>query len=385
MRQIFTALVMTMLFYACQEKQSEHVNYTHHLTATDSISFKNPPYSYYMSWYNQLAEDTLIRKGVGENNTLELIDLKNQKFIDIYKFKKVSDLGVGNINGFKYINQDSVFLFNQTQLIITNIDNDTINNVYDIKGDYDGLWYPLSLSNGSDIVYRDKKMYFGKNDFEYTNTNAYYDSPLLMELDLESNTTRQFKNIHFPEEYYDKCWQDNLVNFSISYNPKTEKFIFNFPISHQLHVFDPKNNELTKHHIQSKFVNADIESMKCDLNDADPKKKGFYLFKTSHYYKNIYDPYRDVYYIIVKHGVSDEEAVKLADNFYGTHGVPFSIMVVDKNFNVIGETTFKKKTYTTGDFFVGPKGLYLQKNNTLNPDFDENIIKYDILTPTEIK
>lgn len=375
-------LIALLLLLSCQDKKEYADIHLYGLQIVDSTSIENPSYSYYMSWYNQLKDDTLIRYSSGTDNALELVDLKSKQFIDIYKFKKGSDLGVGRLQGFKYLNRDSIFIFNDTQLVLTNLQNDTIVNVYDVKGDYEGLWYPLSTSNGHDVVIKNNKIYFCKTDFEKTNSNAYYDSPLLMEIDLSSKSTKQYKKIHFPEVYYDKCWQDRLVSYSMYYNSKIKRFVFNFPISHYTYVFNPDNNKIEKYFTPSKYVPEQVERMKCEINDV--QKRRAYLFSKSYYYKSIYDPYRDVYYRIVKHGVDKEDAIKLAQGFYGDHAIPFSIMIIDSDFNVIGETSFPENTYTTGDFFVGPKGLYLQSNNMFNSNFDENIIKYDIFLPKQL-
>lgn len=381
-RLLLSALIVLLIVSCNKSQSSRKIVEKFEIVAIDSLEIKNPNLSYYMSWYNQILNDTLVRFSNGTENVLELVDLKEKKFIDLFKYQKESDLGVGRLQGFKYVNRDSIFIFNDTQLVLTNINNDTIIDIFDIKGDYDGLWYPLSTSNGHDVVLKDSKIYFGKTDFELTNSNTFYDSPLLMEIDLNTKKTKQFKSIHFPEIYYDNCWQNRLVTFSMCYNAKTKRFIFNFPISHNTFVFNPANNRLVKHYTPSKYVPEFVEPMKCNVSDV--KKRRAYLFSKSYYYKSIYDPYRDVYYRIVKHGVDKEDAIKLAQGFYGDHTIPFSIMIIDSNFKVIGETSFPENTYTTGDFFVGPKGLYLQSNNMFNSNFDENIIKYDIFLPKQL-
>ena len=377
-RYLYLYIAFLTLISCGDKKKSIHFD-KYNLQAVDSIQFKNPSYSYYMSWNNQYVNDTLVRLSYGTDNAIELIDLKNEKFIDVYQFKKGTDKGVGRMQGFYYHNRDSLFVFNNTQIVLTNLYNDSIINVYDIKGDYDKLWYPLNTANGNDITLINDKIYFGKTDFEKTNSNAYYDSALLMEIDLKTNTTIQYDKIHFPELYYDKCWQDRLVDYSMIFNPLTKEFIFNFPISHYTYVFNTSKNKFTTHFTRSKYMPDGVETMKC--NTYDVKKRRSYLYSKTYYYKSIYDPYRKVYYRIVKHSVNQEKAIELSDNFYGDHTIPFSIMIIDKDFKVVGETNFPSNTYSTGDFFVGPKGLYIQKNNVFNENFDENIIKYEILLP----
>ncbi len=50
----------------------------------------------------------------------------------------------------------------------------------------------------------------------------------------------------------------------------------------------------------------------------------------------------------------------------------FSIIVVNSDFEVIGETYFKAGIYAPTLFFVNEDGLYISENNTDNPESSED-------------
>ena len=87
------------------------------------------------------------------------------------------------------------------------------------------------------------------------------------------------------------------------------------------------------------------------------------------YWHIMYDKYRDVYYRFA------EMPYKLASNespYDEPKGKEFSIIVLNADFEIIGETKFPGKKYFYKMSFVGKEGLYISENNLANPQFDEN-------------
>lgn len=59
----------------------------------------------------------------------------------------------------------------------------------------------------------------------------------------------------------------------------------------------------------------------------------------------------------------------------------FSIMILDENFNVLGETLFPAGKYIPALFFVNEKGLFLSVNNTSNPQMTDDKLVFQCLHP----
>ena len=66
-------------------------------------------------------------------------------------------------------------------------------------------------------------------------------------------------------------------------------------------------------------------------------------------------------------------------------GQEFSIVILNKNYEIIGETRFPGNTFNYRMYFIGKKGLYLSLNNLENPNFDEDKLQFQCFTLQENK
>lgn len=85
----------------------------------------------------------------------------------------------------------------------------------------------------------------------------------------------------------------------------------------------------------------------------------------------IYDKYRDVYYRFVY----PETELSPNENFmdiWQLGRTKFSIMVLNKDFEVIGETLFPENTFASNLFFIREDGLYLSTSFIKNPDYSDD-------------
>lgn len=84
-----------------------------------------------------------------------------------------------------------------------------------------------------------------------------------------------------------------------------------------------------------------------------------------------YDKYREVYYRIVYPRTEvDAEA-----NFIDLHQFgrsKFAILILDKDFQVIGETLLPDGLYRSNLYFITEEGLFLSESHSGNPAFDED-------------
>jgi hypothetical protein len=96
----------------------------------------------------------------------------------------------------------------------------------------------------------------------------------------------------------------------------------------------------------------------------------------------MYDKYRNVYYRFVEHpcelakdeGYMDEPKAR-----------EFSVIILDKDFQIIGETKFPGNKYFIRMSFVGRDGLYISENNLANPDFDEDKLVFACFKLEDVK
>ena len=100
------------------------------------------------------------------------------------------------------------------------------------------------------------------------------------------------------------------------------------------------------------------------------------------YHNIMYDKYRDVYYRIAEFPY---EFKANESPFDDPKGREFSVIVFDKDFNIIGETKFPGNKYLYKMSFVGRDGLYISENNEANPEFDEDKLVFACFKLEDIK
>ena len=100
------------------------------------------------------------------------------------------------------------------------------------------------------------------------------------------------------------------------------------------------------------------------------------------YHNFMYDKYRNVYYRIAE---LPYEFKQNESPFDDPRGREFSIIIFDKDFNIIGETKFPGNKYFYKMSFVGRDGLYISENNLANPEFDEDKLVFACFKLEDLK
>lgn len=374
---LFFFLSLSSCYTENKNEKSKNKNLTN-LKLVDSITLQNPLDGYFMSWDTQVVNfdnATLARLSYSTVPGLEYFDLFNATFIKKNKFIVEGDEGIGQVQGFYIINKDSIAIFNERKLVLLNNSFQKLRS-YNYMDNYDKLWYVLQDSNRGQRVYEDGKLFFGKTDFEFSNTNAFYKSKLSAYVDLKSGEFVEQDGITFPENYFDKCWGDYTISLFRDYNKEGQHFIYSFPANHNLYIYDPFIDKITKEvKVKSDFLPDEIESMNCKYYDDYLKEREYYL-KTGKYLKILHDPYKKLYYRFVELPMSIEDAIYYSGRSDALFSTSIVLMVLDEDFKVLNEFKLPDNKYIHWDFFVLEDGLYISANNPNNPNFNEDELIY---------
>ncbi len=100
------------------------------------------------------------------------------------------------------------------------------------------------------------------------------------------------------------------------------------------------------------------------------------------YYHLLYDKYRNVFY---RFALMPYEFPKGKLPTGEPTGQEFSIIILNSQYEIIGETKFPGNTFNYRMCFIGKKGLYLSLNNQGNPNFDEDKLEFQCFTLHENK
>ena len=268
-----------------------------------------------------------------ENNTIHFYDLKQQKPAFRITPSQEGSNGVGRIFGYYIQNLDSIYVFNfyESGLYLINKNCDLLD-----KQPFPGLKPSCFMATAAINMNtkEEKKLPFDYPDYPGSEVK-------LKRYGMEAS--------------YSRCYDG-------------QRFIYSFHYDENIYVATPEHDSIRKVSVKSKYFD------KVQLPDeltASPED-----FCVNAWYNNLlYDPYREVYYRIayppstLDKGVRPMELVQ-----FGRKN--FSIIILDKDFRILGETLFPDNTYNPTIMLVRPEGLYISDSHYLNPQFNDDILSF---------
>ena len=93
----------------------------------------------------------------------------------------------------------------------------------------------------------------------------------------------------------------------------------------------------------------------------------------------VYDPYREVYYRFAYHySELDSKKNWRGNAVFGRK--KFSVIILTKDFEIIGETLFPEAVYNSYVFFVHKEGLYISRDYQINYDQSEDYMTFELFS-----
>ncbi|MDR2233264.1 MAG: DUF4221 domain-containing protein, partial [Tannerella sp.] len=143
-----------------------------------------------------------------------------------------------------------------------------------------------------------------------------------------------------------------------------------FYYDEEIYVTLPDHQSVRKIPVVSKYI-PNIEYVELKTSGNPLKNE----VENPNYGNLFFDPYRDVYYRFAY----PKNEVEQDDNFrelwdYGRK--IFSIIILNRDFQVIGETLFPEYIYNPGVVFVNKDGLYISASHFKNPEYSDDDLKF---------
>jgi hypothetical protein len=299
--------------------------------------------------------------------SIQFYDVKKQQLVSEIFLEKEGPNGIGSPTGLLYISMDSIFVVSSShyRVSLINKSGKLLRNYRVLEGttynDNTGLIRPFTTSPPFKIG---NKIYFNTAPDRDVYKASYFLGKVNLTLDIETGKFEYINN--YPQQFENGVWGVAAVNYATDYNPITKDFIYSFAISDSLYTYNTGTLEKEAHLATSKFIGTRIKPMPKPDNEHDLE----YALETPYYHAIIYDKYRDVYYRFVRHSISFIDDKSGKPN--GFHEKPISIIVLDKDFNRIGETTLVADTFLDYIYFLTKDGLFISNGNFENPDLDED-------------
>lgn len=152
-------------------------------------------------------------------------------------------------------------------------------------------------------------------------------------------------------------------------------WVYNWPIENNLFIRQGNNLRET----ELAYPNAIKEVV--PLTGALSQGKFRQVVENKSYIRLYYDPFRELYYRFARLPITFD--AMLHRDYYAFDYQPLELSVIDTSFNLVHVSEFPPETYNVFGCFVGPKGLYIPRNNVFNPELTENELIYDVFAPRE--
>ena len=379
----FICLVSCICLFACQDSPKESIaTYDIGLAESKKIVLPVDENTYYLSKSMfQFEEDgrEYLQFGNLEKRLHEILiyDIENQNLHKKIPLEREGPNGLPAIWGCIPFHDSKNFLISQHNAGRTTIIDREGNVVRHYNMKHNGknkLWadcrYGTSFFHMPSFT-RDSIVYFSNGIFiqykinQRLNRDNWKIIPMFNSLNLKNGHVGTLP-IKYPDIFEDdvRTPAGGGYVFSYDYNYKQDRLVCSFTGYDSIMVTDDLK-QVRWYNGKSRY----LKSMRPKVYEAD----GFDWLRESvespSYHNIMYDKYRDVYYRIVRHPY---ELKANESPFEDPTGREFSIIIFDKDLNIIGETKFPGNKYLYKMSFVGRDGLYISENNSANPEFDEN-------------
>lgn len=155
-----------------------------------------------------------------------------------------------------------------------------------------------------------------------------------------------------------------------------KQFVYSFFDTDDIYVTDLDYTTLKRVKAKSKYLSPlEFKSQKVDYASANNCTE----MEEPRYGNILYDPYRKVYYRIAYPKAEIEKGINCFElSSFG--GKNFSVIILNEDLEIIGETLMPDYTYNPTLCFVRPDGLYISESHIFNPDFDENELSFRLFS-----
>ncbi|MCE7054895.1 DUF4221 domain-containing protein [Algoriphagus sp. AGSA1] len=314
------------------------------------------------------------------NNEIQLYNLDSGKMHKRIVFDLEGPNGVGFVQGFFVHSMDSIFLFGfpDGELHLSDTTAKVISKInYEPPAGHDFAFIHNAYFVSDPILLGDKLLVKTRPNMRASEATSAYlsDKKLTYSIDLNSNEVTLSK-MGYPADY--TLGGAKLLDFSMA--RAEDKLVYSFIADHNLYVSDLEGEVHSVVPAKSQYLEQTFQSFP-DITDRTALQS--YLFASDRYERVLYDKYRGVFYRFVfpKVAIENEEEINQLRRFPRK----FSVMILDKELNILGEKLMPENTYYPGNSFVGEEGLYISINHPDNPKNREDLMSFEVFKLRELE
>lgn len=375
---------IALIIISCGGKKTDvnnqSIQYDYELTSKEKIkSFELDNDTYYNAFYLYVFKDSLGQEYLSflnyRTNQILFYDFSSCQLLFKTELAHEGPHGVSRISGYYIKDWNNIYIssygisglirIDTAGLVCQKIPYGKTNEGYEIVPSYDPSSRPYIPP-----IFIDSKIYITQKavDRLYTATQT----PISVVID-----TLNKSFIQCPFFYGDILTKDYLnksgdTRFSRDYDG--EHFIYSFYTDEHIYVTSIDHKQVRKIKVKSKY----IHKIKNEIipGNSDPNLVVKNTLERAQYGDLIYDKYRNVYYRFAYPQTELDFDNYLQRTFFGRKR--FSVIILDKKFNIIGETLFPESIYNSYVFFIHSDGLYISRDYQINYDQSDDKLNFQL-------
>lgn len=303
-------------------------------------------------------------------------DMNTQEYVHTISLEKEGPNGVGLFCGYNICSWDEIYIPCMMKNEIDIVDSTgTINRKISYSETIQGkMTLPFIVTSFpySPLYIVGKKIYIPQCPNPRLGYRTMEDSPVTLVLDTITNKLDEF-SLRFPSIMTSERILKNTLGVEFKYSQFLidNKFIYSFFFDEDIYIVSLDGKIERKVTAKSTY----IDKPKTDNKFSDVASLAEPLCKLPMYGNLVYDKYREVYYRFVY----PETELGPNENFmdiWQLGRTKFSIMILNKDLEVIGETLFPENTFASNLFFIREDGLYLSTSFIKNPNYSDDRLAF---------
>ena len=376
-KHIILGTLLGGLVCSCSYKKNDRVNRTedYSLIVKADKCFNLDSETVQTTEYLQLFKsgEEIIFSFVNEyDNSIVLYDYATGENMRKIKFEREGANGINSVTSYLIINEDSIYLYDRTTHLLSLAndrsivkDKKRINIVRCLKGD--SIFAPSELfprTNSPILKIGDELLLSGTLFYEFEGENDS-NRPVMAFYNLQKNTIRYSDS--YPSMYHSGNWGGSFTyRFPYYTLSPNNELVISFAADHNIRVHHVDSLQYHEFYAGTKedIVIEPVEKS-LDFEHFSPEADRDHYVHSLNYGCIHYDSYREVYYRLAGHPDSS------IDPKEGVLRKPMSVTILDKNFQIVGETMLPQELYLLNQCFVGPDGFHIQVESE-----DDDIMRF---------
>ncbi len=291
--------------------------------------------------------------------------------------------GIGRyIYDFHIKNFDEIFLLPSHRQVIYKTDGKgRLLHKYNMETMTDGLLIgPIVTSMG-------KMVLFGSKFYIVQDVNKSFGNDLIeksgvgITLDTLNNEVKMLPMKHLALISYEDLHTNAAFGHHFRRTFDGENFLYSFHYSDSVFRVSPDHKRMERYQIKSKYI-TEVKNPQSRSVDIDYKKIFELNCEAATYEFIVYDKYREVYYRMA-HPKTEVDPKDDHLEVLRSGKKQTTIMILDKELNVIGETLLPEYTYVPDVYLVREDGLYLSCSHIHNPNYSDDVLSLQKLVLTQ--